>query len=214
MKNVLQRVIPVLLLVFLMGGSAWAQGRIATVDVRKVFDNYWKTKQADAALKDQAADMEKELKSFEGDYKKAKDEYDKLIAAAGDQALSADARDKRKADAEKKLLDMKEIQQTTQQYKETANRTLAEKHKRMRDNVLTEIRAVINAKAKAGNYSMVIDATAETPGGAPVILYKTGENDLTDTVLTQLNATAPKEPSQPEEKKDGKTDKPKKDEKK
>jgi len=203
-----------ILFCLLFSSPVFAQGKLGTIDLQKVFDDYWKTKQAGLALKDQLADMNKELKNFETDYNKAKEEYDKLVAAAGDQALSAEARDKRKADAEKKLLDMKEIQQTTEQYKETANRTLAEKHKRMRDNVLTEIRAVINARAKAGNYGMVIDATAETPGGAPIILYKTGENDLADAVLSQLNSTAPKEPSKSEEKQGEKTEKPKKDEKK
>src|SRR2546423_10178644 len=58
--------------------SAPGQGRIATVDLRKVFDNYWKTKQADASLKDRAADMEKEFKSMTGDFDKGKEEYRKL----------------------------------------------------------------------------------------------------------------------------------------
>lgn len=213
MKTLL-KITAVFLFCALLAEPAFAQGKMATIDLRKVFDDYWKTKQADAALKDQAADMEKELKSFEADYKKAKEEYDKLVAAAGDQALSADAREKRKADAEKKLLDMKEIQQTGEQYAKSARTTLAEKTKRMRDNVLTEIRGVINAKAKAGNYGMVIDVAAETPGGTPIILYKAGENDLTDAVLAQLNASAPGEASKAVEKKDGKQDENKKQEKK
>jgi hypothetical protein len=35
----------------LLSSSAWAQGRIATIDLRKVFDSYWKTKQAQARRK-------------------------------------------------------------------------------------------------------------------------------------------------------------------
>jgi outer membrane protein len=209
MKTLL-RISAAFLFCALLGGPAFAQGKIATIDLRKVFDDYWKTKQADAALKDQAGDMEKELKSFEADYKKAKEDYDKLLASAGDQALSSDARDKRKADAEKKLLDMKEIQQSGQQYATSARTTLAEKTKRMRDNVLTEIRVVVNAKAKAASYSLVIDTAAETPSGTPIILYKAGENDLTDAVLAQLNAGAPAETPKSVEKKEEPKKEPKK----
>jgi outer membrane protein len=209
MKTLLKALTPFLLCA-LLSGSAFAQGKIGTIDLRKVFDNYWKTKQADAALKDQAADMEKELKSFEADYKKAKEEYDKLIASASDQALSSEERDKRKTTAEKKLLDMKEIQQTGQQYATSARTTLDEKRRRLRDNILTEARGVINAKAKAAGYGLVIDSAAETANGTPIILYNTGESDLTDAILSQLNATAPAETPKPAEKKDEKKEEPKK----
>jgi len=209
MKTLLKVLTP-LLFCALLGGSALAQGKLGTIDLRKVFDNYWKTKQADAALKDQAADMDKELKSFEADYKKAKEEYDKLIASASDQALSSEERDKRKAAAEKKLLDMKEIQQTGQQYATSARTTLDEKRRRLRDNILTEARGVINAKAKAAGYGLVIDSAAETANGTPIILYNAGESDLTDAILSQLNLNAPAEASKPAEKKD----EPKKEEKK
>jgi hypothetical protein len=47
MKSLLRKIVPVLLLTSLMSASVWGQGRIATVDLRKLFDNYWKTKQAD-----------------------------------------------------------------------------------------------------------------------------------------------------------------------
>ena len=209
MKTLLKVITPFLFCA-LIGGSAFAQGKIATIDLRKVFENYWKTKQAGAALQDQAADMDKELKSFDADLKKAKEEYDKLIAAASDQALSPDERDKRKTAAEKKLLDMKEIQQTGQQYQTSARTTLVEKQKRLRDNVLTEIRGVVNAKAKAGSYGIVIDAAAETPNGTPVLLYNVGENDLTDAILAQLNINAPADIAKPAEKKDEKKEDPKK----
>jgi outer membrane protein len=209
MKTLLKVLAP-LLFCALLGGPVFAQAKISTIDLRKVFDDYWKTKQADAALKDQAADMEKELKSFEADYKKAKEEYDKLVASAGDQALSSDERDKRKTAAEKKLLDMKEIQQTGQQYATSARTTLDEKRRRLRDNILTEARGVINAKAKSAGYGIVIDTAAETANGTPIVLYSTGESDLTDAILAQLNANAPAETPKPAENKDDKKEEPKK----
>ena len=103
MKSLLSKILPALLVVSLLGDCAWAQGRIATVDLRKLFDNYWKTKQADASLKDRAADIEKDHKAMIEEWKKAKDEYQTLLADANNQALSIEERDKRKKSAEEKF---------------------------------------------------------------------------------------------------------------
>jgi outer membrane protein len=186
-----RRLLLLTLLTTAFSASALAQGRIATIDLRKVFDNYYKTKLADAKLKDDAAEMDKENKGFLDDFKKANEDYQKLLASASDSALSADERDKRKAAAEKKLGEIKELKQTIEQYQQTATTTLAEKKRRLRDNILEEIRGVLNTKARSANYTLVIDTAAETVNNTPVVLFNAGESDLTDAILSQLNANAP-----------------------
>jgi len=209
------RILTACLFCALLGGAAFAQSKTGTIDLRKVFDNYWRTKQADATLKDQAADMEKDHKGFVEDWNKAKAEYQKLLESANDQAISVEEREKRKKSAETKLLDIKELEQTIAQYERQARTTLDEKRKRMRDNILVEIRNVINAKAKASNYAFVIDTAADSANNTPIVLYSTGDNDLTEAILTQLNANAPAETPKAEEKKDEpKKEEPKKEEKK
>jgi len=190
-----------------MSAPAWGQGRLATVDLRKVFDGYWKTKQADAALKDRAADIEKEHKSMLDDWKKAKDDYQTLLTEANNQTLSLDERDKRKKSAEDKFKDIKVSEDTITQFERQARSTLEEQKKRMRDSILEEIRTTINGKAKAAGYALVVDTSAESgngsPGspGTPVFLYCGNENDMTETVLSQLNAGAPAETPKTDEKK-------------
>ena len=207
MKSPLRKIVPALLLVSLMSAPAWGEGRLATVDLRKVFDGYWKTKQADAALKDRAADIEKEHKSMLDDWKKAKDDYQALLTEANNQNLSLDERDKRKKSAEDKFKQIKESEDAITQYERQARTTLEEQKKRMRDSILEEIRTTINGKAKAAGYGLVVDTSAESgngsPGtpGTPVFLYCSNENDMTETVLSQLNAGAPAETPKTEEKK-------------
>jgi outer membrane protein len=191
MRNLLRNVILGMLLATLLGSSALAQGRNATVDLRKIFDGYWKTKQADAALKDRAADMDKDFKTMVADYDKAKEDYQKLVASAADQAVSSDERAKRKQAAEDKLKSIKDTEDSLTEYRRTATAKLDEQKRRMRDNILGEIRNVLNAKAKAASYTLVIDTAAESANGTPVVLYTDNSNDLTDAVLEQLNAAAP-----------------------
>ncbi len=194
------KLITAILFCTLLAGSASAQGRIATIDLRKVFDNYWRTKQAQANLKEQAADMDKERKSLVDDFTKAQEDYKKFLNSAADAAISKEESDKRKVSAEKKLLEIRELEQNVQQYDRQATTTIGEKQKRMRDNILKEIREIVNAKAKTGNFALVVDTAADSINNTPVVLFSSGENDITDSVLSQLNLTAPAELPKSEEK--------------
>ena len=204
MKMTLTKIAFGLVLLSFFSSSAWAQSHIATIDLRKVFDNYWKTKQADASLKDRAADMEKEHKNMFEDWKKAKEEYTGLLAGANDQAVSTDERERRKRAAEEKLKYIKDTEETILQYEKQARSTLDDQKRRMRDNILGEIRALLNAKAKTAGYTLVIDTAAETPNNTPIVLFSSNDNDLTDAILAQLNATAPADTPKSDEKKDEK----------
>jgi outer membrane protein len=175
----------------LLAATACAQPRIALIDLRRVFDEYHKTKTADASLKERAGELDKERKSLIDVYQKIKEDYEKTLNSANDQAVSADEREKRKKAAEGKLLELREKEQEITQFDRTARASLDEDQRRRRDNILAEIRTVINARAKAAGYSLVIDIAAETINKTPVVLYSNGENDMTAPVLDQLNATAP-----------------------
>jgi outer membrane protein len=175
----------------LMTGSALGQGRIATIDLQKIFDSYWKTKQADGSLKERAADMDKEFKNMVSDFEKVKDEYQKLLNSASDQEVSQDERDKRKKGAEEKLKYLRDQDETIQQYRRQASTTLDEQRKRMRDNILGEIRVLINGKAKSKGFMMVIDSSAESFNKTPILLFNATPDDLTDEVAKELNSTAP-----------------------
>ncbi|HPY31489.1 MAG TPA: OmpH family outer membrane protein [Verrucomicrobiota bacterium] len=193
MNKCFQRLLLVALLLFAVGGEAFAQGRIATVDLRKLFDGYWKTKQADAALKDRAAELERDHKAMVEDWKKGREDYQNLLGSANDPAVSAEERDKRKRDAETRLKDLKEMEENIGQFERQARTTLDEQRARMRGKLLEEIKQILNQRARAGGFSLVLDVAADSVAGTPVVLYTNNENDLTDALLEQLNATAPAE---------------------
>src|SRR5437762_10918197 len=93
--------------------------KIGLVDLKKVFEGYYKTKQADTQLKERATDSEKVLKGMIDDYQKANEDYRKAIDGANDQAVSAEERDKRKKLAETKLGDIKELESSVQTFRRT-----------------------------------------------------------------------------------------------
>ncbi len=165
--------------------------KIGIIDMQRVWDKYWKTKQAQAQVDDQTAEFEKRKKTMLDDYQKANREYKKLIDSAQDQAVSSDERDRRKNAAEKKLLEIKEIEQDANLFQRTTDEQLKMQARRMTENILRDIRDLVDAKAKAGGYTLVIDIAAKSAVGTPIVLYTNGQNDMTQEVLTQLNSTAP-----------------------
>jgi hypothetical protein len=49
----------------------------------------------------------------------------------------------------------------------------------------------INEKARAENFTLIIDVAAETINQTPVILFHSGQHDITDAILVAVNAGAP-----------------------
>ena len=208
MRTFLRRVVPVCLLALLIGSSALGQGRVATIDMRKVFDNYYKTKQARASIDERKADMEKEHTTMLAEWKKLKEDYETARTGASDQAVSSEEREKRQKVAEDKLKKVKEAEEGLGSFEKTARSTYEEQIRRMHDNILDEIRGVLTAKAKAAGYALVLDLAGDSVNGIPVVLFSSGENDISQAVLEQLNAAAPTDGAKPEtkpaEKKDAK----------
>lgn len=194
MKMMLKKLGLGCLLLALVQVSAQAEAKIGTVSLAKVFDGYWKTKQADTALKERQTELKKSETEMAESWNKAKEEYQKLVVAAADQVVSAEERDKRKKDAEGKLKEMKDIEANASQFQRQAGAILQEEKSRKTKNLLEEIKLAITGKAKAGGFTLVFDADAT--------LFTNGENDLTDAVLAQLNTGAPDEAAKPEVKKD------------
>jgi Skp family chaperone for outer membrane proteins len=172
--------------------AAAAEGqKIATIDLKKVFDGFWRTKQADALLKEQAGELEKDRKTMLDQLQKGEVEYRKLLDSANDPAFSAAEREKRKKDAESELINLRGMEESINKFDKTSRATLGEKQRRIRDNILSEIRDSIKAQVRTGNYTLVLDSAAESANGTAIVLFSAGNDDLTDAVLKQLNLSAP-----------------------
>jgi outer membrane protein len=182
-------------LVLFVGTSAFAQQfKIATVDLGRVFTNYWKTKQAQVALDGMRADVESRGREMMTALNKTKEDYQKLSDSVNDPAVSVEERDKRKKAVQDKLNDYKDQDDTLRQFSRQQQTALDEQLNRTTDKIIADIRVVVTAKAKTDGYSLVIDTGARSATGTPVILYAApGDNDITDPIVKQLNMGAPAE---------------------
>lgn len=191
-----------ILVSLLLAAGVQAQPKIAIIDLQKVFDNYYKTTQANTQLRESGDDMKKVHKGMLDDYQKTMEDYRKLMEGAKDPSLSTDERDKRSKSADSKLDEIRDLEKNIKQFVDQATERMAQQKKRMLDNILREIREVIDVKAKKAGYTLVLDTAALSISGAPIVLYHNGENDLTTETLTEMNAKAPPTLPKPDENKD------------
>ena len=188
MKN-LRTVILTLSMLAFVSMPAFAQTKIASVDMPKLFNGYWKTKQSQVLLESRKTELRKEIKDMADGLEKAQVDYKRLLEQANDQAISADEREKRKQTAADSVKDLNSRKVAIEQFQRQAETQLADQSQRMSANLLGEIKKAITDKAKAGSYGLVINS-ANSPNNEAIV-YVSGDNDLTTAVLAQLNAGAP-----------------------
>ena len=185
MKNLRLTLLTVVLLAA-TAFSAAAQTKVANVDMKKIFNGYWKTKQATAALENRKAELRKELKDMADNLEKAQTDYKLLLDQSNDQAISADERDKRKQAATAKAKEINNSKVALEQFQRQAEAQLADQSQRMSGNLVTEMQKAVSDKAKAGGYALVLNSSA-----TEMVVYSDSQADITDSVLAQLNAGAP-----------------------
>lgn len=165
--------------------------KIATINMRKAFDGYFKTRQADIAIKARAAEFDAEGKKFQAEYEKITKEYAAAQAKVDDPTITDEVRSQRKKDAEDILIDAKKLETTITQFRQSAQNTLMETQNRHRNNIIKEITELVAKRAQTDGYTYVLDVGAMSADRSLIVIYSNGQYDLTDDILKQLNANAP-----------------------
>ena len=194
-----------LLAAFCLTGNGTAQEpvKIATIDLLKAFDSYWKTKLSNDQLRERGGDFDKARIGMIDDLTLLREEYNRLNASTQDQANSEEKRADDQKKAQVKLADYKRLEQQIIEFNKNAQKTLADQTNRLRKGRLEEIQAAVSAKAKELGYDLVIDSSQDVLlPRTPTVLYTNGKNDLTALIIEILNKDAagkykPSEPAGP-----------------
>ena len=172
--------------------SASAQTKVATVDMKKLFNGYYKTKLSQTSLENRKTELRKEIKDMADGLEKSQADYKKLLDQSNDPAVSSDEREKSRLASLDKVKDINNSREAIEQFQHQAEAQLADQSQRMSVNLVGEIQKAVADRAKAGGYSMVLNS-----GSVEVVVFANNDNDITASVLAQLNAGAPIDVSTP-----------------
>jgi outer membrane protein len=172
--------------------QASAQVKIGTVDMKAVFEKYWRTKEAEAKMNEVRGQVKRDLderaekrKSLEAEITKLNDELKK-------PEVSASKRDAAGKDREKKIAEWQEVMKELQSFTQEKDKQLADQTLRIRNGIVDEIKKVVTDRVKSEQYDLVFDVSGNSINNVPVVMYASEKYDFTKVVIDTLNADRPK----------------------
>jgi outer membrane protein len=189
----MNKLLLVCLLVFAPVSMASADLKIAVIDLSKAFDQYYKTKDAQAKLKEKQDGYQKEIQDLINEYQHMGEDAEALDKAAKDATLSQAARDDKSKALDLKKQDLITMQNKIQEMKVERTREIQEELLRRHKEIVDEITKVITDYSGPQGYDMVLDkSSASAASGVSLVLYNSSKLiDITTDIITLLNKSAP-----------------------
>ena len=168
--------------------SAQAQMKVGTIDMKQVFDSYYKTKDAEAKINESRAQAQKELAERLDTFNKAQEQARKLNDEAGKSELSEKAKAEKVKGLNEKLQELGVMQREVQEFQQTRERQLSEQSVRSRNSLVEEINKIVSDVVKTNGYDLVFDKSGQSFNAVNVLVHSKDSFDFTSDVLSKLNA--------------------------
>ncbi|MFA7231127.1 MAG: OmpH family outer membrane protein [Victivallaceae bacterium] len=176
-----------LAVVFTMFGVVAADIKIAVVDMDSIFESYYKTKIADATLKQQAEIYKAWIGKLNDSMAKLEEEFKILRDASQNIAISAAERENKRLEAQKKYRELREKNAEIEQYTSEKTRQYKELEAKKRQEILDEIKDEVKRRATLEGYSLVLDKSGKTLNGISAVIYNNPTYDITEEVVKEIN---------------------------
>lgn len=158
--------------------------------MHRAFDSYCKAVLLNASLKEEAAKADRELAELVATGQKHETKLNQLKSDANDQAVSAEKRETIKKAADTAAAELESDKRAVEEFYRAAQVRLSERSQLRSNDIRQEINAVVWTRAKAAGYSLVLDISVSN-NLSSLVLFSDGRDDLTDSVIKELNASAP-----------------------
>ena len=181
--------------IVLTGATASAQSmvKVGTVDMKKVFESYYKTKDAETRINEARNGAKKELDDRMETYQKGAAEVSKLVEEINNPALGKEAKENKAKARDEKVGELKGMEKEITEFRQTREKQLQEQSARMRQGIVDDINKVVLEKVKADSYDLVFDKSGMSLNGVSVVMYAKDSYEFTDAVVTALNKNKGKE---------------------
>ncbi|HNR94491.1 MAG TPA: OmpH family outer membrane protein [Kiritimatiellia bacterium] len=186
-----KHLIPALAAAVMMAAPALrAADQMVFVNLNRVFEEYHKTEMANKQLKAQADEFSAERSGKIKEFEELQAAFDAARDDSQNPALSAEARDAKRDEAEEKLIEIRRKEKEIRKYEETRKKQLMDTERRVRNRIVGEIRDAIKAYAIEQAYSAVIDSSGQSLNAVESIVYHDPRLEITDQILEILNKGA------------------------
>jgi len=169
---------------------AHADIKVGFVDMDKIFRSYDKTKEAEKRINEAREAAKKELDERVESYKGNIEAINKLNEEIQKPELSKEAKEKKGKERGEKISEAQKLEREINEFRTTREKNLQEQALRMRNNIVEEIRGLIDERVKKDQFDLVLDKSGNSHNGVPIILYSKDANDFSDDIIEALNKKA------------------------
>jgi outer membrane protein len=172
-----------------------AQGsfKIGIIDMKRVFSEYYKTKDAEKSVNDGKEAAKKQLDERNAKYRDLIGKWQESQKLINDPAISEELRAQKKKEAEELSSEAKSLEREMAEFRQRREQQLQEQVTRVRKGILDEIKVLVERKAKDANYDLVFDKSGMGVNGVPFLLFSKDAVDFSQEIVGELNKDAPKE---------------------
>ena len=171
-----------------IGTSLFAQTKVATIDLQKVIQAFYKTKDADAKLAEAQKAYQDELNARMDSYRKAIDAVNRANKDL-ENTKRSDDRTRLTQVRDTKVDSARTLEREITDFRGSREKELQNERTIMRANLVDEIRGVVNEKIHSEGYQLVLDTSGQGGNTAsPVVFYAERVLDISDAVIAKLNA--------------------------
>lgn len=170
-----------------------AELRIAVVNGTKLLQDYYKTDLADAHIQQQLDDFGAERDKLLSEHKKLKQDFESLRAESQNKALTDEAREKKREQAEAKAAEVIEYENTIREKAAVRKKQIEGEGRKIHAELAKAIKEAVKTCAEKHGYTLVLDRGGILANGLEPVLYAEPLPDITTEVLKTLNADRPAE---------------------
>ena len=192
MKKYLITPILSLILSLAFAGTASAELKIGTVDMKKIFESYWRTKEAETKMSETRAMLKRDIDERNEARKQLQDSIEKLNDEIKKPEISKETAIRKTKERDDKIGEWQNMMRELQAYQQEKEKQLADQTLRIRNGIVDEIRKVVDDKVKSAGYDLVFDTSGNSINNVPVVLYAKEAWDFTKEIIEKLNADRPK----------------------
>jgi len=185
--------ISLLAALFVLGGAGFANAQVkfGTIDMNRVFSEYYKTKDAQTKYADAEKAANDDLNGRVETLKASMKDISELNTDIQKPDLAKDDADAKKKDLQTKVAAARALDKEIADYRSSKQKGLQDQFLRMRKDIVDDIMKTVNDLVKAKGYDIVFDKSGLSAGAVPVVLYSRDDLDFSQDVITALNKNAP-----------------------
>ncbi len=191
--TIIRRILSTALAVSLAGSAVAQEGKIkiATVDMQELFQQYYRTNEAQKQINVERARIQKDNNERLARIREIETTITSLRAQIDDPTSADSLKQSRFKDLQAQQQDAISLDRERREFLQRRNQALNEKMVQRMRGILEEIRALVVEQARKDDYDFVFDKSGLSTSQVPVLLYSKDATDITSLLLENLNRNAP-----------------------